>query len=196
MKQDETTKISHYLKGMVHSQSEGSLASHSMPGAINTSSIHPVSSKQKDTYARLGQGADFSLRSPTRGRPASRTPSPVKYLDDVPEDHALDLTPSSAKRAMSPIKKMFGENGWLGRSISMKELPSDQSRKNGLKNLGGKIKQRVEDLVRHPDFRALFHWILTYIRTDRRLHQAHPKSLSPFHVSRQISRHLEISDFA
>ena len=153
-KQDQTTKPSHHLKGMVHSQSEGSLAFRSMPGAIDTSGFHPVSSKQNDTYAKLGHGVDFPLRSPTRGRPASRTPSPVKYLDDVPEDQALDLTPSSAKRAGSPIKKMFGENGWLGRSTSMKELPTDPSRKTGLKNWGGKLKQRVEDLVKHPDLKV------------------------------------------
>lgn len=150
-KQGEATKPSHHLKGMVHSQSEGSLAFRSMPGDINTSGFHPVSSKHKDIYTKSGQGVDLSLRSPTRGRPTSRTLSPVKYLDDVPEEQAFDLTPSSAKRARSPIKKMFGENGWLGRSSSMKELPTDPLRKTGLKNWGGKIKQRVEDLVRRPN---------------------------------------------
>lgn len=152
-KQDEATKSSPHLKGIVHSQSEGSLAFRSIPGAIDTSGFHPVGSMHKDIFTKPGQGIDISLRSPTRGRTTSRTPSPVKYLDDVPEEQAVDLTPSSAKRARSPIKKMFGENGWLGRSTSMKELPTDQSRKTGLKNWGGKIKQRVEDLT--DDFTKL-----------------------------------------
>ena len=153
-KQEAAVKTSYQPIGMIHSHSEGSIAFRSKPGAIDTSRFNPVISKQNESYAKFGEGVDSSLRSPTRGRTTSRTPSPVKYLDDVPEDQMLDITPSSTKRARSPIKKMFGENGWLGRSTSMKEIPTDQSRKTGLKNWGGKLKQRVEDLVRHPDFRV------------------------------------------
>ncbi|SLM40222.1 hypothetical protein LPUS_10967 [Lasallia pustulata] len=149
-RQDEATKISHPLQGMVHSQSEGSLA---FRRGINTPGFHPVSSKQNGPYAKLSQSIDCPLQSPSRGRLTSRTPSPVKHLDDVPEDYALDLTPSSAKRARSPIKRMFGENGWLGRSASMKEFPTDQSHKAGLKTWGEKLKQRVEDLT--DDFTKL-----------------------------------------
>lgn len=177
-KQDEVTKSSPHLKGIVHSQSEGSLAFRSIPNVIDTSGFHPVGSKHKDIFAKPGQGVDISLRSPPRGRTTSRTPSPVKYLDDVPEEQAVDLTPSSAKRARSPIKKMFGENGWLGRSTSMKELPTDPSRKTGLKNWGGKIKQRVEDLVRVLTLWSIG-WVIAYIRADRRFHQAHAKSFHP-----------------
>jgi hypothetical protein len=46
-------------------------------------------------------------------------------------------------------KLLFGEGGWLGRSMSMKDLdePSERYRKTGLKQWGEKLKQRVEDLV-------------------------------------------------
>ena len=46
------------------------------------------------------------------------------------------------------MKQFFGERGWLGKSTSMKELPSAEYRKGGIKHWGGKIKERVEHLVR------------------------------------------------
>ncbi len=48
------------------------------------------------------------------------------------------------------MKQMFGERGWLGKSMSMKELPSEEYRKTGLKHWGGKIKHRVEYMVGGP----------------------------------------------
>lgn len=45
------------------------------------------------------------------------------------------------------MKQLFGENGFLGRSTSMKELPSEEYRKKGVKHLGEKFKQRVEGMV-------------------------------------------------
>lgn len=42
------------------------------------------------------------------------------------------------------MKQLFGSHGWLGKSMSMKELPSE---KGGFKQLGGKLKQRIEHLV-------------------------------------------------
>ncbi len=52
------------------------------------------------------------------------------------------------KRPRSPMKKMFGENGWLGRSTSMRELPTENHRGTGaFRNLGERIRRRVEGLV-------------------------------------------------
>ena len=48
------------------------------------------------------------------------------------------------------MKQLFGEGGWLGKTTSFKELPDEEYRKKGLKRWGGKIKQRVEDLVCFP----------------------------------------------
>ena len=42
------------------------------------------------------------------------------------------------------MKQLFGPHGWLGKSMSMKELPSE---KGGFKQFGGKLKQRIENLV-------------------------------------------------
>lgn len=65
-------------------------------------------------------------RSPTTSRHATR--SPTKTLRDVVERDEIERpemvqaprTPK--KRSRSPMKKMFGENGWLGRSPA--EAPS------------------------------------------------------------------------
>lgn len=83
-----------------------------------------------------------------RGRAAYRAPSPVKILDDIKEEEPVaENTPP--KRAQSPIKQLFGEKGWLGRSTSMKELPSEEYRKTGIKHWGGKIKEKMLGKVRY-----------------------------------------------
>lgn len=84
----------------------------------------------------------------------NRTPSPRK-LNDIKEEHGSNSfiensapSPSSPiKRSRSPAKQLFGEQGWLGRSTSMKELPSEEFRKTGIKHWSGKLKQRIEYIV-------------------------------------------------
>ncbi|KAI9828088.1 MAG: hypothetical protein M1832_003615 [Thelocarpon impressellum] len=120
-------------KGMSQSQSEANIAylGGQSPGEY-------PSSRDSST---LHDSADLS---PTRGR----SKSPVKYhLDDIREDVVVEVPQSVGKRSRSPMKKMFGENGWLGRSTSLREMPDEQYRKTGLKHWGGKIKQRVEGLT-------------------------------------------------
>lgn len=77
---------------------------------------------------------------------ASRTPSPAK-LDDIVENGIAEFSQSPVKRSRSPVKQLFGERGWLGRSTSMKELPSEEYRKTGFKHWGGKLKQKVGEIV-------------------------------------------------
>ena len=84
--------------------------------------------------------------SSTRGRSTFRPPSPTK-LDDIAEIPITDLRPSPVKRSRSPVKQLFGEHGWLGRSTSMKELPSEEYRKTGFKHWGEKLKHKVGELV-------------------------------------------------
>ncbi|EER38507.1 conserved hypothetical protein [Histoplasma capsulatum H143] len=86
-------------------------------------------------------------RSPDRGRGRGRSLSPVKILEDLDENSILEFLPSPMKRPRSPHKKLFGENGWLGRSPSLKESPSEKNKRPGFKALGEKIKQRVEDIT-------------------------------------------------
>jgi hypothetical protein len=82
-------------------------------------------------------------RSPTRGRGFPR-PSP-KQLDNVPESREISFeTPSpSQKRPWSPVKKIFGEGGWLSSTTCSKE-ESITPKKPGLVE---KIKLKIEEIV-------------------------------------------------
>lgn len=71
----------------------------------------------------------------------------MKLLEDIKEDQSPGSPVVPPKRSRSPMKQLFGEGGWLGRSTSMKELPDEEYRKKGLKHWGGKLKQRVEEMV-------------------------------------------------
>ncbi|CAL8578494.1 hypothetical protein XPA_004271 [Xanthoria parietina] len=94
---------------------------------------------------------------PPRGRPTPRTPSPIKILGDIKEDpisegvndrslpRSLPMDPPAdpTKRSRSPVKHLFGEGGIFGRSASMKELPSEEHHKKGMKHLVGKFNERM-----------------------------------------------------
>lgn len=137
----------HKSPGMSHSQSEGNIDFRSR--AIKDHNIRvgkTFESAAGDYHTRRSEDTDASS-SFSRGRTITRTPSPVKTLEDIKEDQTYTPTPSPTKRSRSPFKQMFGENGWLGRSTSMHELPNEKYRKTGIKHWGGKIKQRVENLV-------------------------------------------------
>ena len=97
------------------------------------------------------------------------TRSPTKTLDDVSErdeyDDSLPNTSSRApppnppkKRSRSPMKKMFGEHGWLGQSPDEKFDPKLRSKKSFVthmdfahrpKKIGmmGKLKNKFEEIV-------------------------------------------------
>ena len=99
-------------------------------------------------HIRFADDNDPPILSSPRGRAITRTPSPIKNLEDIKEE--ASISPNvSPKRSRSPMKQLFGENGWLGRSLSMKELPSEEYRKTGIKNWGEKFKQRMVQKVRH-----------------------------------------------
>ncbi|PWY72172.1 hypothetical protein BO94DRAFT_560156 [Aspergillus sclerotioniger CBS 115572] len=58
---------------------------------------------------------------------------------------------SSIEAPLGPMKtshkKLFGENGWLGCTADMKDLPSDTKMFKGLRGFGRKIKKQVEELA-------------------------------------------------
>ncbi|KAI9847642.1 MAG: hypothetical protein M1838_000818 [Thelocarpon superellum] len=120
------------------SQSEGNLTF--LPGPSPTK--HSVERESRPVAAAA------ALPSHERGSPSrGRSRSSVKFLDDVPEEEAeVSLPPSPVARSRSPMKKMFGEKGWLGRSASYKDMGHGTPKK-GLKHWGGRIKQRVEGLT-------------------------------------------------
>ena len=137
----------HKSPGMSHSQSEGNIdfRSHEIKDHnLRVGKIFERAGGDHCTRSSEDTDASFSF---SRGRTITRTPSPVKILEEIKEDQASNSPPSPTKRSRSPFKQMFGENGWLGRSTSMNELPDDKYRKTGIKHWGGKIKQRVENLV-------------------------------------------------
>ena len=137
----------HKSPGMPHSQSEGNIEFRSRATKDHNLRVSKTFEGVASDYdVRSSQDTDDSS-SFSRGRTITRTPSPIKALEDIKEDQASNSPPSPTKRSRSPFKQMFGENGWLGRSMSMNELPNERYRKNGIKHWGGKIKQRVENLV-------------------------------------------------
>lgn len=91
--------------------------------------------------------------SPVRGRTTSH--SPVKSLPDVIErdEVHVEIPESPVKRSRSPMKKMFGEGGWLGRTSSMDEFPDERYRKPGMMD---KIKHKFEEFVRRHVVFATF----------------------------------------
>ena len=125
-------------KGIGQSHSTGSIAFHpyvdpfTAAGAYNVDELFPSGNE-----------------SPRRGRSTSPVKQyTVKYLDDVQEAEEDEMVNHASKRSRSPMKKMFGENGWLGRSSSMWDISNESQKKpSGLKQWGGKIKQRVGGLV-------------------------------------------------
>ncbi|KAK3174290.1 hypothetical protein OEA41_001534 [Lepraria neglecta] len=136
-------KYGHRSPGMPHSQSEGNIDFRAT--ARNDHSIR-VGKKfaVRGEHNRSSEDTSATSSSFSRGRSISRTPSPTKLLENINEDEA---TPSPPKRSRSPMKQLFGERGWLGKSMSMKELPSAEYRKGGIKHWGGKLKERVEHLT-------------------------------------------------
>ena len=151
----------HKSPGMPHSQSESNIDYHAPPTNAHNLRVGKVFAVRDDTNARFSEDSGNSLLSHgalsfsrgdsffSRGRSLSRTPSPVKVLEDIKEDQSPGSPVPVPKRSHSPFKKLIGEGGWLGKSASFKELPDEQYRRKGFKRLGGKIKQRVEDLVRY-----------------------------------------------
>lgn len=76
-------------------------------------------------------------------------------IGDSEDEEQVDGLVSTTKRLRSPHKRLFGENGWLGRTPSMGEPPNRKHKKPGLKTFGERVKQHVEDLVR-LSFRSIF----------------------------------------
>ncbi len=132
-------------KGMTQSRSEGNMFHRAPPPRINTR-FEPVLRETRNYPVAIGPDKSPPRRSPTRGRSVLRAASPAK-LDDIAENQITNSPSSPIKRSRSPVKQLFGERGWLGRSTSMKELPSEEYRKTGFKHWGEKLKQKVGEIV-------------------------------------------------
>ena len=133
---------------MPHSQSEGNIKFRSGHSSSSSESqfSHIYLALDDDQTRSSEDTAGSSILS--RGRSARRIDSPIKGLEDIKEIQSpVTPPPSPPKRSRSPMKMMFGDKGWLGKSMSMSELPSAEYRKMGFKNLGGRLKRGVGNLV-------------------------------------------------
>lgn len=149
------SQIYQHHKGLGQSRSESRLNYQSLSPVFRTSAMweRKLDFRSDGEHAgedfRCGQG--YSSNRVTLG---NRTPSP-RRLNDIKEEQGINsfvensaaFPPSPIKRSRSPAKQLFGEQGWLGRSTSMRELPSEEFRKTGIKHWGGKLKQRIEYIV-------------------------------------------------
>lgn len=144
------TKPGHKSPGMPYSRSENNINFRTPPTNVHGLRVGRVFAVRGDNTTRSSEESGDSSFS--RGRSVSRTPSPVKLLEDIREDQSPESPLPPPKRSRSPIKQLFGEGGWLGKSTSMKESPDEEYRKKGIKHWGGKLKQRVEDLVGSRSF--------------------------------------------
>ena len=85
------------------------------------------------------------------------------------------------------MKQLFGPHGWLGKSMSMKELPSE---KGGFKQFGGKLKQRIENLVGSGTMALRFVPLIGTI--DRRCLQVRTHKRLPPPVAFQITFQIQV----
>lgn len=149
------SKIYQHQKGLGQSRSESHLHYQSLSPVFGSSPMW----ENKLDFRRDGEqaGEEFHCGqrlSSNRVTLGNRTPSP-RRLNDIKEEQGTNsfiensaaYPPSPIKRCRSPAKQLFGEQGWLGRSTSMRELPSEEFRKTGIKHWGGKLKQRIEYIV-------------------------------------------------
>ena len=135
--------------GLPQSRSEGNMQ-YSHRRSYSYDDVEDAHEMGGFPYIRFADENDPPLFD--RGQGAYRAPSPVKTLDDIKEEELVEEKVQEEvppRRAQSPIKQLFGEKGWLGRSTSMKELPSEEYRKTGIKHWGGKIKEKMLGKVCH-----------------------------------------------
>ena len=156
---DNNAQPTYRHNGMSHSLSEGNVgfrghvgqqkAGHARHRRLASDEILISYSDDEMTSYSLPSHGPISSSSSSRGRSELRTPSPQK-LEDIKEASRSveELSMYSRKRHHSPVKQLFGEHGWFGVNRSTKDLLGDGRRKKtGLKELSGKIKERVEKLV-------------------------------------------------
>ncbi|KAI4238254.1 MAG: hypothetical protein L6R40_005794 [Gallowayella cf. fulva] len=198
----QPTKYQERPKGMSNSVSENNITFRRQPG--HKQAVFEAS-QQHDDYDDTSIYSQDSQSVPhSRGRLAHHTPSPTKTLEDIKEDQtpegnrdysdqkSLPLEPplSPVKRSRSPIKQLFGEKGLLGRSTSMKELPSEENRKKGVKGLVEKLNQRVGGMVRVLLYLPLADYLLTRGMQTEGVSKLFPSSISHGELSRLIPASL------
>ncbi|KAL8707635.1 MAG: hypothetical protein Q9220_007373 [cf. Caloplaca sp. 1 TL-2023] len=158
----QPTKYQHRPKGLSQSVSENNIGSYRLNAQKY---LPPTPTGDDDGYEPSSKTADYPPDEPSfaqsRGRLPRCSPSPTRILEAIREnqtpennfnqrmytDPPKELPESPVKRSRSPMKQLFGDKGFLGRSTSMKELPSEDFRKKGVKHFGEKLRQRVGGML-------------------------------------------------
>lgn len=78
-------------------------------------------------------------------RPLTPIEEPAEYCDPSDLDPELDTRPVHPSKL--PHKKLFGEDGWLGRTAEVHAVPYDRRGSQMFKGFGRKIKQQVREIV-------------------------------------------------
>ncbi|KAI9836426.1 MAG: hypothetical protein M1819_001457 [Sarea resinae] len=124
------------------SASEGGLAFSVPPKPTNASYYKTSGRLTGNSYPTMVPDDNYLA---DRGRSMNRVSH--EKSKDMPPQATSESATNLVKRSRSPMKKMFGEKGLLGRSVSAKDLQSDQNKKTGFKAWGGKIKERVGEFT-------------------------------------------------
>ena len=135
--------------GLGQSQSDLGLRFYGLNGGLNVPRLDTSVSSRNGLFKNHENNLNSPPLSPVRGRGINRTPSPIKHMDEIKEGSAYKPK-DIIKRSRSPIKKIFGQSGLLGRSGSSNQLPNDTVLKNGVKSWFGKVKQRMGESVSIP----------------------------------------------
>jgi hypothetical protein len=119
---------------------------------------HQDASMESHPSSHQSGSQDFLPNSAASGRAVTR--SPPKTLGDVsehdescmPEETQSPYLHTPKKRSRSPMKKMFGENGWLGRSpdeasqVKLRSKKPSYPQKEKI-TMMGKLRIKLEEFV-------------------------------------------------
>ncbi|KAH8684901.1 hypothetical protein BGZ60DRAFT_524098 [Tricladium varicosporioides] len=127
----------------------------------------PESSPTRQSSVRTARSHGKDTLSSSTGYSRHLNRSPPKGLRDVEEREEVEdpLTPTKKpqpkKRSRSPMKKMFGENGWLGKSPSelqsIRQFPTTTKRQDDSpgkqKKTGmlGKLRNKFDEMTEKAD---------------------------------------------
>lgn len=143
-RQERFTEAPCYTRHLPQSKSDGNVKSFEDTICEDTAFATKLYGNWGSVPNRFAGENDIPAEPSNDRRGRHRSRSPAKKLEDVDEDNPLEfLADTPRKRSRSPHKKLFGENGWLGRSADI----SKDNKRTGFKGLGERLKQRVEDIV-------------------------------------------------
>ena len=99
-------------------------------------------------------------------------------MKDLPSQPA-GFESSLPKLNRSPSKQLFGDRGFLGRSTSMKEAPNPQYRKKSIKDMSGRVRQRLGEFVSSLFTMLFYSHLIFFCQIGSRFGKEDPPSSRP-----------------